>query len=236
VSCPAARPPPRAHARRAAVSVLIQVSAVYGYMKEPMRALHAPGKHAVHTVHIDDVCAALWAAAAWIAPRGRAAADAAAGERLFFQNDKKKIADVPGAPPAADTPVAPLFNLVDDSGTTWLAAGQTSTAVFGTSFEFFSFLQNTLAKFKLEDQVEDINEHHVGAWNTMLQQSEPKVSKTTPLDAYMDLYDLRKHVVALSNAKIKRVLGYQLRRPTFDQDAIREIVEKWKAERVWPNV
>jgi hypothetical protein len=108
--------------------------------------------------------------------------------------------------------------------------------VFGTTFEFFNFLTNTMAKFKLEEQVEDINEHHVGAWNTMLQKSEPKVSRTTPLDAYMDLYDLRKHVVALNNGKIKKVLGYQLKRPTFDQGAILDIVEKWKAEKVWPNV
>jgi hypothetical protein len=95
---------------------------------------------------------------------------------------------------------------------------------------------NTMAKFKLEDQVQDINDNHVGAWNDMLAASNPPVLKTTPLDAYMDLYDLQKHVVAFSNAKIKRVLGYKLVRPEFSQDAIREVVEKWKAERVWPNL
>jgi hypothetical protein len=125
---------------------------------------------------------------------------------------------------------------VDDNETTWVKAGQTTTAVFGSSFEFFNFIQNTMAKFKLEDQVEDINEHHVGGWNTMLSKSDPPVLKTTPLDAYMDLYDLQKHVVALNNGKIKRVIGYQLKRPKFDHDAIHEVVEKWKAERVWPNV
>lgn len=129
-----------------------------------------------------------------------------------------------------------MYWQVDDSETTWAKAGQATTSVFGTSFDFFNFLTNTLAKFKLEDQVEDINDQHVGAWNTMLSKSDPPVLKTTPLDAYMDLYDLQKHIVGFSNAKIKRVLGYQLKQPSFSQDTIREIVDKWKAERVWPNV
>jgi hypothetical protein len=97
-------------------------------------------------------------------------------------------------------------------------------------------LNLSISQFKLEDQVEDINDAHVGAWNDMLKHSNPKVSSTTPLNAYMDLYDLQKHTVALNNSKIKRVLGLQLKRPKFDEEAIREVVEKWKAERVWPTV
>jgi hypothetical protein len=85
---------------------------VYGYMKEPMRALHSPGKHAIHTIHIDDVCGALWTAAKWMEPLGRKEADAVAGEKIFFQNDKKKIADVEGVTAATDIPIAPIFNLV----------------------------------------------------------------------------------------------------------------------------
>jgi hypothetical protein len=81
-------------------------------MKQPMKALHSPGKHAVNTVHVDDVSGALWAAAKWIEPLGRKAADEAAGEKIPFQNDKKKIADVEGVVAADQTPVAPLFNLV----------------------------------------------------------------------------------------------------------------------------
>lgn len=69
----------------------------------------------------------------------------------------------------------------------------------------------------------------------MMSTSNPPVTKT-PLTAYMDLYDLHKHVVALNNGKIKRVVGYKLRRPQFGEAEIREVVEKWKAERTFPNV
>jgi hypothetical protein len=63
-------------------------------------------------VHIDDVVRALWAAAGWMAPLGRSAADAAAGEPIHFRNDKKKIKDVEGITSPDTTPVAPLFNIV----------------------------------------------------------------------------------------------------------------------------
>jgi hypothetical protein len=54
----------------------------------------------------------MWACAKWIAERGRAQADAEAGEELHFFNDKTKCAEASVAPPPASVPVAPLFNLV----------------------------------------------------------------------------------------------------------------------------
>lgn len=56
------------------------------------------------------------------------------------------------------------------------------------------------------------------------------------LSAYMDKYALEKHYVPLSNAKLKNVVGYKLRRPAFTKEAIAEIVEKWKAEKSFPQV
>ena len=85
----------------------------------------------------------------------------------------------------------------------------------------------------MADVVEDINEHHVGGWTEMVQKSNPPVPNT-PLSAYMDAYQLEKHVCAFSNAKIKEVVGYRLKKPTFDHEGIREVVDKWKEEGSWP--
>jgi hypothetical protein len=76
---------------------------------------HSPGKHAINTVHVDDVTSALWAAAEWMAPLGRAEANKLAGEKIPFLNDKKAIADIPNVLAHDVTPVAPLFNLVRGS-------------------------------------------------------------------------------------------------------------------------
>jgi hypothetical protein len=52
----------------------------------------------------------------------------------------------------------------------------------------------------------------------------------------MDLYDLQKHVVSLSNAKIKRVMGYQLKRPQFGEGEIKEFIQKAQEEHIWPTI
>lgn len=83
--------------------------------------------------------------------------------------------------------------------------------------------------------VEDINEHHVGAWTEMITKSDPPIPNT-PLTAYMDSYALQKHVVAFDNSKIKEVVGYKLRHPEFNHDVIKDIIDKWKAEGSWPNL
>lgn len=57
----------------------------------------------------------------------------------------------------------------------------------------------------------------------------------TPLNPYMDKYTLEKHVVALDNAKIKRIVDYKLLQPEFSPANIQEIVDEWKAEGVWPD-
>lgn len=89
-------------------------------------------------------------------------------------------------------------------------------------------------QFRLEDIIEDINEEHVSTWTTMITTSNPPVPNTL-FTSYMDLYNLKKHVIAFDAAKIKNVVGYQLKRPQFDHDAIRDMVEKLKAEHSWPN-
>jgi hypothetical protein len=68
----------------------------------------------------------------------------------------------------------------------------------------------------------------------MLMKSTPPITKT-PLTAYMEKYTLEKHVVGLDNSKIKQIVGYKLRRPEFNHENVRDLVDKWKAEGAWPN-
>ncbi|EIN07681.1 hypothetical protein PUNSTDRAFT_144252 [Punctularia strigosozonata HHB-11173 SS5] len=217
------------------ICTFITVAAVYGYMKKPMKALHPPGKHPTNTVHVDDVAGGLWAAALWIAGIGRKEADVIAGEELRFHNEKSKVNDVDGMLPHDAKAIAPLFNLVDDNETTLLKAGQTATAFFGTTFDFYNFVMNTMAKFRLEDVVEEINEHHVGGWTEMIQKSDPPITNT-PLTGYMSTDDLQKHVVAYSNAKFKKVVGYTVKHPHMGPPELSDMIDKWKADHVWPNV
>ncbi|GBE82379.1 hypothetical protein BKA93DRAFT_760702 [Sparassis latifolia] len=210
------------------------IAAVYGYLKQPLKALWSPGKYPVNTVHIDDVVAAMWASAEWIARVGRQEANTAAGEVIPFKNKESVTAEVEGMIAPSQKVVVPLFNIVDDANSTLVQAASLIASVFGTTFEFYNFLVNTMAKFQIGDYIEEINEVHVSGWTEMVTKSNPPVPNTH-FSAYMDENSLAKHVVAFSNAKIKRVLGYTLCRPEFDKASIQEMVEKLQAEGSWPK-
>ncbi|KAJ7632229.1 hypothetical protein FB45DRAFT_911856 [Roridomyces roridus] len=216
------------------IASALTVAAVYGHMKKPMKSMWSPGKNPTHTIHTEDVAGGMWACAQWMAPLGRKAADSLAGEIILFHNDKSKVGGVDGMPPADKKLVAPMFNLVDNSDSTLLSVGQTATSFFGTSFEFFNLVENTVLKLK-SDVVEEINEHHVGGWTEMITTSNPPIPNT-PLSAYLDQYALQKHIVAFNNSKMLEVTGYKLKKPQFDHETLKEVVEKWKEEGSWPIV
>jgi len=217
------------------MTTVMTVAAVYGYMKKPMKSLWSPGHNAMNTIHSDDVAGGLWAAAEWMSRVGRDEALKLAGEEIFWKNDKTKLSEVVGMQPPDKKIIAPLFNLTDDNGTTLDKAGKTMTGIFGTTFEYHNFVTSAMMRLRLEDVVEDINEAHMSAWAEMLTRSEPPVTRT-PLNAYMDIFSLSKHVVALSNKKLQRIIGYRLKRPNMTADVLYEIVDKWKAEGSWPNI
>ncbi|KII88949.1 hypothetical protein PLICRDRAFT_53446 [Plicaturopsis crispa FD-325 SS-3] len=214
---------------------VITVASVYGFLKQPMKSLWAPGKSPMYSVHAADVAGGLWACAEWIKSVGRKEADAIAGEEIIAHHQKSKVKDVEGLVPHSQKVIAPLFNLTDDSDSTMAKTGSVVTSLFGTTFEFMGFASDVLAKFKMDDVVEEINEAHVGAWTQMITTSDPPIPNT-PLSAYMDTYTLSKHMVALSNTKIKEVIGYKLKYPELSHDALKEMVDKWKAEGSWPNL
>ena len=73
---------------------------------------NSPGKYPSHTVHVDDIAGAMWAAAEWMAKIGRKEADALAGEEVVFKNEKSKASEVEGMVPPTQKVIAPLFNIV----------------------------------------------------------------------------------------------------------------------------
>ncbi|KAF6764986.1 hypothetical protein DFP72DRAFT_869721 [Ephemerocybe angulata] len=212
----------------------INVASVYGYMKKPMKSMWSPGKNPNNTIHVDDVAGAAWASSQWISGLGRKAANEAAGVPIPFHNDKTFVKEHPDIPAHNTKPVAPLFNLVDDSNSTLLSVGEVVTSFFGTNFEFFNMVENAMLKW-IDHDIEEINEQHVSGWTEMLMKANPPISKT-PLTAYMDKYTLEKHVIAFPNNKIKQVIGYQLKHPEFNHAAVKDIVDKWKEEGSWPVI
>ena len=74
----------------------------------------------------------------------------------------------------------------------------------------------------------------MSTWSTMITTSNPPIPNTQ-FSSYMDMSALKKHVVAFNADKIKNIVGYKLKRPEFNHEALRYMVEKLKAENSWPN-
>lgn len=67
----------------------------------------------------------------------------------------------------------------------------------------------------------------------MITTSNPPVPNT-PLSAYLDLYLLNKHPLGLSNKKIRKVMGFEVKVQGITETAIGELIQKWKDEGSWP--
>ena len=80
-----------------------------------MSIRNSPGKYPSHTVHVDDIAGAMWAAAEWMAKTGRKEADVLAGEEILFKNEKSKIDEAEGMVAPSKKVIAPLFNIVSPS-------------------------------------------------------------------------------------------------------------------------
>jgi hypothetical protein len=88
-------------------------------------------------------------------------------------------------------------------------------------------------QLNLKDFVESANEHHMEAWANIITNSSPPVPNT-PLTAYLDTTIFQKQGTAFSNAKIKRVIGYKIRRPKFTAAELDEVINSFKNDGIWP--
>lgn len=91
-----------------------------------------------------------------------------------------------------------------------------------------------VSQLSFESVVEEVNEAHVGEWTKMIETSDPPIVKIS-YSAYLDVYKLKKHIIAFNSDKLRNVVGYKLRRPHMTNQVLQEIIDKLKAEHSWPN-
>jgi len=189
-----------------------------------------------NTLHSEDVAAAMFHAANWIASIGRPEANRLAGEVFphFPASDSSVEAQANAVVSIAAKPVAPYFNVVDDTDTNLTLTGGIIAEVFGIKFSFYGILASVAVKWDFEGMVEDINEEHMKPWTEIILTSNPPVPNT-PLTAFVDAHNLAKYSIAYSNEKIKRVLGFTLRHPKFTADEVRAVIDSFREEGTWPN-
>lgn len=92
----------------------------------------------------------------------------------------------------------------------------------------------SLQKRDLREIADETNDEHMESWGELILTSSPPVPQT-PLTPFIDTHQLEKHSLAYSNEKIKRILGYKFKYPTFNAEAVAEIIQSFQEEGTWPN-
>lgn len=112
--------------------------------------------------------------------------------------------------------------------------GQAVADLFGIKFGFYGTLVNLKANLGSDGMVEEINSKHVEAWTEICLKSDPRIINPT-VQAYIDGHLLSKYYISYNGDKIKNVVGYQLKRPKLDVASLREVVESFRKDNLWPN-
>lgn len=122
---------------------------IYQFIKEEMKFLWSKDLK-INTVHVNDVCRALWFIATW-----------------YQENDK-----------AGKGPV--VYNLADSGDTDQDKVRKHIGTIFGIQTGFHNAATCTLAQLNFDSAVEDINDKHMGPWFTLLKNNRIRNTPLSP--------------------------------------------------------
>ena len=79
------------------------------------------------------------------------------------------------------------------------------------------------------------NAEHGETWLHIVNAANPPLARGyTPLTAYLDPHLFGKRSISFSSSKLKKIIGYELRRPLLTKETVTEVFESYKAEGIWP--
>ncbi|RHZ50555.1 hypothetical protein Glove_495g26 [Diversispora epigaea] len=122
---------------------------IYKFIKAEMKFLWTKDLK-INTVHVTDVCRALWHIAKW-----------------YESNDK-----------AGKGPV--IYNLADKGNTDQERINKRIGSVFDIPTGFFGTITSNFAQLNLDNAVEDINEKHMRPWTVLLRKNRIKNTPLSP--------------------------------------------------------
>jgi len=187
-----------------------------------------------NTIHSLDWVGGIWATSLWAGEHNRADLDSAAGASLPPSGDRLVETTEGTIKKAEGGVLVPVINLVDESDMTIGSIGVVLTKIFDIKVNFQD-LEEQIAQTNVVNVAEKINSVNVDEWNKILANSNPPIS-STPLSPAWQPHRLLRQGRALDGKRLKNVVGYTLKYPAFNEDTVRETIEAWRAEGIWPNV
>ncbi|KAI9219274.1 NAD-dependent epimerase/dehydratase [Blastocladiella britannica] len=127
---------------------------------------------------------------------------------------------------------AEVYNLADKQDTDQETINTHIRAIFGIETGFQGSIISQFAKLNLDSVVEDVNDAHMGPWSELLKSSSIANSPLTP---YLDQELLYNNHLQIVGNKIESVPGFTYTVPNVTEAKVREVVDGYKQQGIWPN-
>jgi len=127
---------------------------------------------------------------------------------------------------------AEIFNLADSQETDQETINSHIRAIFGISTSFHGTIVSNIAKLNLDSATEESNEKHMSPWSEMLKASNISNSPLTP---YLDQELLYNNSLSVDGSKITTVTGFQYKHPKVTEQSLREVIDGYRAQGMWPK-
>ncbi|KDO31814.1 hypothetical protein SPRG_03734 [Saprolegnia parasitica CBS 223.65] len=125
-----------------------------------------------------------------------------------------------------------VYNLADKNDTSQGKLNALLGPLFGIDTGFIGKLISNLARLRLGDVVDDVNDKHMKPWSDLC--STHGVTNT-PLTPYLDKELLAHHQLYINGAKIEAI-GFEYAYPMLTIDELRDVIEGAIAQRIFPPI
>lgn len=167
-----------------------------------------------NTLHVKDAARALWTAAVWRASQKD-------NNNNNNDNDNTTTASSPH-----------IFNVVDHTNTTRDQIGTALGEVFNLKVSFAGTFMSHLARLKINEIVDEMNEDMLQAWADML--AEKGITRPGPISPFIEVDMLSDHDLCIDGSLFEKTTGFELEYPLFSPDSIREVIASYDRMGWWP--
>lgn len=187
---------------RGYTAVAIALARTHQYLQTEFDQLESKDMK-FNTLHVKDAARALWTAAVW-----------RAGQK-----------ENPTAGPH-------IFNVVDHTNTTRDQIGAALAEIFNLKVTFAGTFMSHLARMRLNEIVDEMNEEMLQAWAEMLE--DKGITRPGPISPFVEVDMLSENDLCIDGSLFEATTGFQLEYPLFSADSIREVIASYERMGWWP--
>jgi len=125
-----------------------------------------------------------------------------------------------------------VYNLADKNDTTQEKINKQLESIFGIKTGFFGAVISSAAKLKLKAVTEEINDKHLKPWSDLCKQVG---IVNTPLTPYIDQELLYNNAFSVDGSGVES-LGFTYKHPNVTEDLIREQIDYYVNQNLFPQV